>query len=282
METVTNVAGTVSTTISNAIWGTGSNPNTESGTEPINGQQGKGNVNEPFDKGNEETGNTGVSDFTSANPDRNTVPSSGVDTSASNRTGPSEATSGPETGDPKSAQQPEQKQQGADRPHESPEDKKDGIKMPHSDEEREKLVMKGEFPHDPNDHSGEPLHMHGGAKKEEDTTGENDAPAETGGKKDRSASVAQEGGNPHGKEMGTGQQVVKTSGMNADGGDFDATKPGAGSEATRLMEAKGVHKAVGNKGPPAEAADASETPEKAKTSKITKIKEKLHIGSNKA
>ena len=36
-----------------------------------------------------------------------------------------------------------------------------------------------------------------------------------------------------GKEQGTGEQYVKTSGLAADGGDFDATKPGAGREADR-------------------------------------------------
>jgi hypothetical protein len=66
--------------------------------------------------------------------------------------------------------------------------------MPHTDEEREDLMMKGEFPHDPNDHSGEPLHMHSEAGE---------------GKKDRSASVAQEGGEPHGEKKGDGTLYVK-------------------------------------------------------------------------
>lgn len=35
------------------------------------------------------------------------------------------------------------------------------------------------------------------------------------------------------KSKGTGEQYVKTSGLAADGGDFDATKPGAGREADR-------------------------------------------------
>jgi hypothetical protein len=103
--------------------------------------------------------------------------------------------------------------------------------MPHTDEEREELMKTGEFPHDPDDHSGEPMRMHGGQSGKPDsssTSGGND-----GGKTDRSASVAQEGGGPHGKTLGTGEKYVKTSGVAADGGDFDATKPGAGQEATR-------------------------------------------------
>lgn len=36
-------------------------------------------------------------------------------------------------------------------------------------------------------------------------------------------------------------EYITASGFAADGGDFDATKPGAGREADRLMEQKGVH-----------------------------------------
>lgn len=35
------------------------------------------------------------------------------------------------------------------------------------------------------------------------------------------------------KSEGTGEQYVKSTGLAADGGDFDATKPGAGKEADR-------------------------------------------------
>lgn len=35
------------------------------------------------------------------------------------------------------------------------------------------------------------------------------------------------------ESKGTGEQYVKTTGLAADGGDFDATKPGAGREADR-------------------------------------------------
>ncbi|KAH8169620.1 hypothetical protein LIA77_10164 [Sarocladium implicatum] len=43
-----------------------------------------------------------------------------------------------------------------------------------------------------------------------------------------------------GKSKGTGEQVVHASGLQADGGDFDASKPGAGHEADRLMTEKGI------------------------------------------
>lgn len=48
--------------------------------------------------------------------------------------------------------------------------------------------------------------------------------------------------NKSGEGKGTGELYVKTSGLAADGGDFDATKPGAGREADRLMEAKGIER----------------------------------------
>lgn len=52
METLSNAASSAS----KMIWGdkTGG-AITESGQEPISGEQGKGTVEEPFDRGNEET-----------------------------------------------------------------------------------------------------------------------------------------------------------------------------------------------------------------------------------
>ncbi|KAF5673093.1 hypothetical protein FHETE_3578 [Fusarium heterosporum] len=41
-------------------------------------------------------------------------------------------------------------------------------------------------------------------------------------------------------------EYITASGFKADGGDFDASKPGAGQEADRLMEEKGIH--LGGKG----------------------------------
>lgn len=38
-----------------------------------------------------------------------------------------------------------------------------------------------------------------------------------------------------GESKGTGEEYIKSSGLKADGGDFDATKPGAGREADREL-----------------------------------------------
>jgi len=58
METVNNVASAAS----KLIWGEQAQQQTTAtnetgGVEPISGEQGKGTVEEPFDKGNETTGN---------------------------------------------------------------------------------------------------------------------------------------------------------------------------------------------------------------------------------
>ncbi|KAK0753274.1 hypothetical protein B0T18DRAFT_10401 [Schizothecium vesticola] len=99
---------------------------------------------------------------------------------------------------------------------------------------------------------------------------------------------------------GRGLKYVKSSGLVADGGDFDAAKPGAGREADRLLEQKGVHRdpaahggLVANKEGAADseedvdrssasdmAAGAGEEKEKKKVSLKTKIKNKLHLGSH--
>jgi len=265
METISNITSTAS----KAIWGE-SNTTAQSGTEPRSGEQGVGNTNDPYDHGNEDRepadSSEATTTTTTTHANTNKTPVAGESTSE-NRSGPSEATSSDVAGDPKSGQNVTQKQQGADRPTEEPSSKKNEIKMPHTDEEREELMMKGEFPHDPADHSGEPLKMHDGSET----------------KKERSQSVAQEGGNPHGKIMGTGEQYVKSSGMVAEGGDFDAANPGAGHEATRLMEEKGI-KSEGTRIQPEDTTANSSKGvtgtvdnEKVKVSKMEKIKEKLHI-----
>lgn len=47
------------------------------------------------------------------------------------------------------------------------------------------------------------------------------------------------------KDKGSGEQYIKSSGMKAEGGDFDATKPGAGREADRLLGKEGKVESTG-------------------------------------
>ena len=68
---------------------------------------------------------------------------------------------------------------------------------------------------------------------------------------------------------------MRSTGLAADGGDFDATRPGAGREATRLMEQKGLHKSKAGGDDP----DAGKPPPE--PSKVEKLMDKLHIGTGK-
>ncbi|KAM3505317.1 hypothetical protein MY10362_003020 [Beauveria mimosiformis] len=113
------------------------------------------------------------------------------------------------------------------------------------------------------------------------------------GNKQPGSSGAGAGGNlpaDRSQEKGTGEEYVKSSGLQADGGDFDATRPGAGREADRLMEQKGITTAAGAAGAGGGAAaakgkDGAEHKEhgnsgsgdsKEKHGLVDKIKEKLH------
>jgi hypothetical protein len=169
----------------------------------------------------------------------------------------------------------ESKLQGADKPTDAPMGEQLGA-IRESKNEAENLLHR-----DPNDHSGEPMKMHGGSDFDQR----------------RESKAGNPGGQEHGKEAkGSGEQWVKTSGVAADGGDFDATKPGAGREADRrstmvekvthilneadgvagLLEQKGIHRSDVGKSDTSHEVGSSETAEK--PSKMEKLKEKLHIG----
>ncbi|KAH0547583.1 hypothetical protein FGG08_000308 [Glutinoglossum americanum] len=80
----------------------------------------------------------------------------------------------------------------------------------------------------------------------------------------------------HGTEpSGTGEKYVKSTGLAAYGGDFDATRPGAGREADRLLEE--LHARRGSDGdrtlPPAD-------PLLAKKPLAGRLKEKVHHGED--
>ncbi len=99
---------------------------------------------------------------------------------------------------------------------------------------------------------------------------------------------------------GTGEKYVKSSGMKADGGDFDASNPGAGREADRelhnsifknrgligdkgLLEEKGIYHEPDAGGPSAGKEEVGGVPDSkpGKTKLSEKIKAKLHIGRDK-
>jgi hypothetical protein len=80
-------------------------------------------------------------------------------------------------------------------------------------------------------------------------------------------------------------EYITASGFAADGGDFDASKPGAGREADRLMEQKGVHLGEGGSSEPTSHTEShssdkhhgsSHEDKKDKPSLGERIKAKLH------
>jgi hypothetical protein len=55
METISNIASTATSTVSNLIYGnqdTATKTNETAGKEPVSGQTGKGTAEEPYDQGN--------------------------------------------------------------------------------------------------------------------------------------------------------------------------------------------------------------------------------------
>lgn len=90
-----------------------------------------------------------------------------------------------------------------------------------------------------------------------------------------------DGEGPQSKSMGegTGEQYVKSSGLKADGGDFDASAPGAGREADRLLEEKGMHKNEKGNISSDSVDSKSAGSAKEKVSLKDKIKAKLHKSS---
>lgn len=178
-----------------------------------------------------------------------------------------------------SGEAPQHMHQGADRPYDAP----SGVQtqaLKDSKAHAEEIMTR----RDPHDHSGEPMRLHDSSR------------IPTTQEERRESKVGMPGGQEHGKEpRGTGEQWVKTSGVHAQGGDFDATKPGAGREADRLME-KGVardevthghhstdghHNTSGHhttSGHHATSSTEQTEQEKEKTSVAEKLKAKLHIG----
>jgi len=93
---------------------------------------------------------------------------------------------------------------------------------------------------------------------------------------------------------GTGEKYEESTGLAANGGDFDASRPGAGREADRLLDEQGIHRAHGGTttlederakkeahkfGHPRFNAGGSQGSDHREHEKLTtKIKEKLHLG----
>lgn len=114
--------------------------------------------------------------------------------------------------DPSSAAQDTQKQQGADRPTDEPVGSEEHERIKETKKEAEEAA---------NVDTAGP----GPRSLEDKVKNDGGSSGVGGGEEDGPQKES------HGK--GTGEKYVKSSGLQADGGDFDASNPGAGKEADR-------------------------------------------------
>ncbi|KAK9421214.1 hypothetical protein SUNI508_06062 [Seiridium unicorne] len=296
METINGIA----TAAAKAVWG----ENTTDGKEPVSGQQGDTSVGEPFDKGNAEEpqsttstiGQTGTHTDTSKStsgeyPDRTAGTSTtGASTSSTgDNSKPAEFAKSTGTA-AESSDVPDNKQtelKSKDTPADTskgqndvrdPEDPQTNPKNNPTDvDNTEEGINKGQkldgagpkpLTEVAKEHGGD-----AGNSATKSTSGEGESKEAAGDSDDPNDPRAPS------KGEGTGEKYVKSSGLHADGGDFDATNPGAGREADRLLEEKGIHVDKGDpKGPSTDDTTTSSTgaEDKEKKSLKDKIKDKLH------
>ncbi|KAI0841694.1 hypothetical protein F5Y06DRAFT_260179 [Hypoxylon sp. FL0890] len=264
METVNNMASAAA----KAVWG----ESKQNGPEPISGQTGDTSKGEPYDAGNIEDPKAQaakVEGNSDTNGDTNGTTEQSKDAQFAKQTGTaaeSEDTPNNPSTDLKAKSAPEDTTKAQNdvrdpenpqtNPKSAPTDVNDAEDGPN---EAQKLDGPGPKPID------EVAREHGGdAGNSKSSLPGEDKPA-------GSNEEEEEGPNTKSKGEGTGEQYVKSSGLKADGGDFDATKPGAGKEADRLLEEKGMHG-----GSKVNEDSSSHGDKKDKKSVGQKIKDKLH------
>jgi hypothetical protein len=243
METAKNLVNAAS----NMVFGESQTQNQTAGEEPLSGQQGKGTASEPYDAGNasgmpftyptiqafavtvlanafsgeptnKETSATETTGTESTNTATTNEPSQDPDDISSKPvTGPTGTDVGAAA--PESGTKPTIKQQGADRPNDAPEgEQADAVANKKADAEdaMDRDTDAADSGSAPNDDAGpKPLGSDGASGS-----------SNQGGKESLGSTST---------EKGTGEKYVKSSGTKADGGDFDATNPGAGREAERTF-----------------------------------------------
>ncbi|KAI1742489.1 hypothetical protein F4680DRAFT_412354 [Xylaria scruposa] len=271
METINNMA----VSAAKVVWGE-SNQTTE---EPVSGRLGDTSKGEPYDAGNIEptSANSGdvapTSAHTSgttadtANPDSNTTKDAKFAKETGTAAESNDTPDNPSTNlKAKSVPEDTSKGQGDTR---SPEDPKTNPKSAPTDvndadeegvNEAQKLDGPGPKP------IAEVAKENGG-----DAGNDSSSSVNKENKEEKDTKESKESEEEKHENEGTGEQYVKSTGLQADGGDFDATKPGAGREADRLMEEKGIH----NPTDPNSAPDSG-SPTSGKKSLGQKIKDKLH------
>ncbi|KAK8065823.1 hypothetical protein PG997_012570 [Apiospora hydei] len=306
-----------------AVWGesdTTTTANNEThGQEPISGAQGDVSKGEPFDKGNIDP-QPNASSVNSHEPSTTGTPTTSTAHSTQQASTPTPTTSSTTTGPHHDSAQFAKTTGTAAGADKVPDNKHTEMKAQDVPADTSKAQNDTRDPENPQTHpknaamdvdnTGEGINKGqdldkipppkpldelarergGDAGKVDVDSGKADSGI-VGDKKDE-AEGKEDPNDPHAKSSGegTGEKYVKTSGLQADGGDFDATKPGAGREADRLLEQKGIHVTKGvppkpedegaadkehaDKGHADKDSGSSEKSEKKGT--LSKIKEKLH------
>ncbi|KAI0460315.1 hypothetical protein F5B21DRAFT_171 [Xylaria acuta] len=275
METINNMAASAA----KAVWGE-SKPSTE---EPVSGRFGDTSKGEPYDAGNMEpiSANTGDEAPTSG-------PTGGATGNADlNDNATEDAKFAKETGTATESNDTPDNPSTSLKAKSGPEDTSKGQEDTRSPEDPKTNPKSA--PTDVNDAPGEGVNeaqkLDGpGPKPLADVAKENGGDAGNDSsssvdKADKGEKESKESKEEEHTSKGTGEEYVKTTGLQADGGDFDATKPGAGKEADRLMEQKGIHKptdpnSAGDSGSGGDSGGGS--PTSGKKSFGQKIKDKLH------
>jgi len=301
METVNNLTSAAS----RVIWGDPANTETSQQTstsdkqEPIAGEMGNVSAGEPYDKGNQEespitksnanddlqgktpstlpirseheTEKTGVTSLHTPNSGLPTSSSENEKLSSSNTTsdsGPNPSVGAvPSSGSTEESNIRERKDD-TEGPTEGSAEHEGIVAAKKEAEEAASVDVSGPGPRTLE-------------KKAKDSPASGAGVGGSGGK----GGDGEDGPQKESHGEGTGEKYVKSSGMVADGGDFDASNPGAGKEADRLLETKGIHHTPGKAEPPA-AEDTSTNSStgngkegkdgKEKVSLKDKIKAKLH------
>ncbi|KAI0416205.1 hypothetical protein F5X98DRAFT_187996 [Xylaria grammica] len=263
METINSMAASAA----KAVWGE-NKPSTE---EPVSGRYGDTTKGEPYDAGNIEPISANTGDDASTNGPINDhvdgATTGGAKFSKTTGTAPesSDTPDNPST-DLKAKSGPSDSSKGQDDTR-SPEDPKTNPKSAPTDvnDAPEEGLNQAQKLDGPGPKPLEEVARENGGDAGNDSKSSIDKASNT---KDTKGSEDDE----H-KSAGTGEKYVHSSGLQADGGDFDATNPGAGREADRLMDEKGVH----NPTDPDSTPDHSDgSPALGKKSLGQKIKDKLH------
>ncbi|KAL7626962.1 hypothetical protein AAE478_003737 [Parahypoxylon ruwenzoriense] len=269
METVSSIA----TTAARAVWG----ENKQNGAEPISGQAGDTSKGEPFDAGNIEdpkaqATKSETSRLARDNKSDQFSKDTGKATEAEEKT-PDDPSAGIKLrSTPKDTSNAQNDVRNPENPRTNPKtaptDVNDAEDGPN---EAPKLDGPGPRPLD------EVARKHGDDAGDLNSKDESrPLPGEYNPTENKDSGGDEEGDGPNAKSTGegTGEKYVRSTGLQADGGDFDATKPGAGREADRLLEEKGMR--TSGDGDQNGGSSVTTGDKKEKKSIGQKIKDKLH------